>query len=218
MKLSIVIPAYNEEKTIETVIRDWNTFFEKPEFIVINDTSTDETTWILDCLTGLKNFDVHHYKNEQNLGHARSLIKGLGLAGGEYVLYTDADNQICSDSIDFDLISGYRIHRQDKLFRKIVSFILKVTIFLRHGYIIKDANCPFKVIKGSSLTFLLRYLPKDCIVPSICMEILARKAGMKCIEIPVEHFPYKNRTGSLQSINKKSLTMFWKSFLEVIRL
>lgn len=216
--ISIVIPAYNEDKTIEQVVRDWNGFFKNPEFIVINDASTDETTWILDCLGDLVHFDVHHYRNEQNLGHAQSLIKGLGLAGGDYVLYTDADNQIRSDSVDFDIISGYRTHRQDKLFRKIVSFILKMTIFLRHGYVIKDANCPFKVIKRSSLTRLLKRLPKDCIVPSICLEILARKADMKCIEIPVEHFPYKNRTGSLQSINKKSLTMFWRSFLEVIRL
>ena len=195
MKLSVVIPAFNEEKTIKAVI---------DEIIVVNDASTDATLKIL--------------TNKKNMGHAKSVLRGLKEAKGDYVLYIDSDNQIRPDSVDYDMISGYRIHRQDKLFRKIVSLILKVTIFLRHGYIIKDSNCPFKVIKRASLAILLKRLPKDTIVPSICMEILARKAGMKCIEIPVYHFPYENRTGSLQSINKKSMTMFWKSFLEVIRL
>jgi len=195
MKLSIVIPAFNEEKTIGAVI---------DEIIVVNDASTDATLKIL--------------TNKKNMGHAKSVIRGLKKAKGDYVLYMDADNQIKPESLDYDMISGYRIHRQDKLFRKIVSLILKVTIFLRHGYIIKDSNCPFKVIKRPQLALLLKSLPKDCIVPSICMEILARRMGMRVVEIPVYHFSYEKREGSLQSINKKSMTMFWKAFLEVIHL
>jgi len=195
MKLSVIMPVFNEEKTISAVI---------DEIIAVNDASTDATLKIL--------------TNKKNMGHAKSVIRGLKAARGDYVLYIDSDNQIRPDSLDYDFISGYRIHRQDKLFRKIVSFILKVIIFLRHGYIIKDANCPFKVIKRPQLTLLLKELPENCVIPSVCMEILARKRGMNVIEIPVYHFPYENRKGSLQSINKKSLTMFWKSFLEVIRL
>ena len=196
MKLSIIIPAYNEEDTIADVVK---------EVIVVNDASTDKT---LKILTNLK-----------NKGHAETVVRGLKSAKGTYVFYEDSDNQMKLSTLDFDLISGYRVHRQDKLFRKVVSLILRLVIFVRHGYYIRDANCPFKVFKRSSLRLLMKELPKGSIIPSICLEILARRHGMKTVEISVEHYPYvKKRTGSLQSVNKKSLTMFWKALLEVIRL
>jgi hypothetical protein len=117
------------------------------------------------------------------------------------------------------MMSGYRVHRKDRFFRKVVSFILKMVILIRHGYYIRDANCPYKMFTKNTLKFLLKKLPKDCSVPSICLEILARRYKFSAVEIPVEHYPYhKNRTGTLQSINKKSLKVFWRAFMEVIRV
>jgi dolichol-phosphate mannosyltransferase len=213
MKLSIVIPAFNEEKTIGDVVKDCVKQSPGSEIIVVNDGSTDDTFKILYKLP------VWIINNKKNLGHAKSLIKGLKEATGDYVFYTDADGQIKPSSLDFDFIMGYRVDRQDKFFRKVVSFILRVVIFLRHGYNIKDANCPFKVIRRSSLRFLLLHLPTNSVIPTISLSILVRKYGYRVWEVPVTHYPLQSpRKGFLQSLNKKSLEMFWNAFWEIMWL
>lgn len=204
-----VIPAYNEEETIGEVVSVFS-----DEVIVVNDASTDKTEQIA------REHGVMVLTNKQNMGHAKSLLRGLRAAKGEYVFYLDADNQIRIISLPYghDLVSGYRINRQDKTFRKIVSFILKMVILLRHGYYIRDANCPCKMFKRTSLRVLLDELPKNSVVPSISLEILARKHHFDILEMPVTHYPYENRKGMLQSLNKKSLKMFWNAFWEVMSL
>jgi len=204
-----VIPAYNEEETIGEVVSVFS-----DEVIVVNDASTDKTEQIA------REHGVMVLTNKQNMGHAKSLLRGLRAAKGEYVFYLDADNQIRIISLPYghDLVSGYRVNRQDKTFRKIVSFILKMVILLRHGYYIRDANCPCKMFKRTSLRVLLDELPKNSVVPSISLEILARKHHFDILEMPVTHYPYENRKGMLQSLNKKSLKMFWNAFWEVMSL
>ena len=202
-----VIPAYNEEETIGEVVSALS-----DEVIVVNDASTDKTEQIA------REHGVMVLTNKQNMGHAKSLLRGLRAAKGEYVFYLDADNQIRMISLPYnhDLVSGYRINRQDKTFRKVVSFILKMVILLRHGFYIRDANCPCKMFRRTSLRVLLDELPKNSVIPSISMEILARKHHFDILEMPVTHYPYENRKGMLQSLNKKSLKLFWNAFWEVI--
>ena len=203
-----VIPAYNEEKTIAKVLGR----LYGENVLVVNDASTDKTEEIAHVC------GAYVLINKENRGHAYSLIRGLRNATGEYVFYLDADDQIRMISLPYghDLVSGYRVHRQDKTFRKVVSFILKMVIYLRHGYYIRDANCPCKMFKRTSLRVLLDELPKNSVIPSISMEILARKHHFDILEMPVTHYPYENRKGMLQSLNKKSLKLFWNAFWEVI--
>jgi len=223
MKVNIVIPAFNEQDTISNVLVGCFNKYPKAEVIVVNDASTDRTLKILEKVKKLHK-GLRILTNRKNSGHAYSLVKGLRAAKGDYVIYMDADNQIKLDDFslepyDFDMISGYRVDRQDKLFRKIVSFILKMTIFIRHGLWIKDANCPMKVFERSTLQDALSFLSPNSIVPSISMEIMIRQDGKKVVEVPFTHYPYiKERKGSLQSINKKSLLMFWKAFIEVWKI
>jgi len=215
MNYSIVIPAYNEEDNLEKVLEDClGAFGLEAEIIVVNDASTDKTHDIIqNSFTGV---NIKEITNAENLGHAKSLLKGLMAATKEKILYIDADGQIKPDAMDFNFISGYRVHRQDKFFRKVVSFILKMIIWIRHGYYIRDANCPFKIIDKRDLYYLLSHLPNDCVVPTICLSILARRLKFRVCEVPVEHFPLaKPRKGFLQSLNKKSLSMFYKAFKEV---
>jgi hypothetical protein len=59
-------------------------------------------------------------------------------------------------------------------------------------------------------------LKDNSVVPSISMEILARTYEMTTLEIPVDHYPYiKERKGTLQSLNRKSIKFFWEAFKEV---
>ena len=224
MKLSIVIPAYNEQDNITHCIADVATQFPDAEIIVVNDASTDATEKLLSTMD-LPNLKV--VTNLQNQGHGFSVVKGLRNATGDYVLYIDADRQIDLINYDFSqsvpyygVISGWRVGRHDKTFRKVISFCLKMTILLRYGMYIRDANCPYKVYNRLTLLTLLDRLPPTYIIPIACLEVIVRKYKIPVLTIPTPHKPYPGgeRTGKLQSLNSVSLKFFWSAFLEIISL
>ncbi len=95
-KLSIVIPAYNEEKTIQTVLKavslvDLIGGFEK-EIIVVNDCSKDNTeAQILDFKANNPTAEIVYFKHEVNQGKGAALHTGIRQAKGNYVVIQDAD-------------------------------------------------------------------------------------------------------------------------------
>jgi glycosyltransferase involved in cell wall biosynthesis len=90
MKLSIIIPCYNEDSTIEKIIEKINlqTDIDK-EIIVVDDYSTDKTRLILE--NELKDKIDHLVLNHQNQGKGYSIRKGIEKATGEIILIQDAD-------------------------------------------------------------------------------------------------------------------------------
>ena len=100
MKLfSVIIPAYNAEKTIEACINsvtEQNN--ESYEVIVVNDKSTDRTAEILKQYEENKNIRVIHHTENKKAGGARNT--GIKAAQGEYVLFLDADDVLIDGSLE----------------------------------------------------------------------------------------------------------------------
>ena len=89
--LSVIIPVYNEEKTILKILDSIaKTKFEDNnyEIIIIDDGSTDQT---LKLLNDNKNKYSILIKSHQNMGKGHAVIKGLEAANGKYVVFQDAD-------------------------------------------------------------------------------------------------------------------------------
>jgi glycosyltransferase involved in cell wall biosynthesis len=89
MKISVVIPAYNEEKTIETVVSRVQAVALEKEIILVNDCSTDGTRERLERLAAQPDIRVFHH--EINQGKGAALRTGFAAASGDVVIVQDAD-------------------------------------------------------------------------------------------------------------------------------
>lgn len=90
MKLSVVIPVFNERDTVAEILRRVNRVPVDKELIVVDDYSTDGTRDSLaECLNEHSNLTVLHH--ERNMGKGRALRTGFEAARGEYVIVQDAD-------------------------------------------------------------------------------------------------------------------------------
>ena len=95
-KLSIIVPAYNEEKTIHLIL-DKIINVElingiKKEIIIINDCSTDDTeSAIKNYINKNPSYEIIYFKHEKNKGKGAALHTGINIASGEYLVIQDAD-------------------------------------------------------------------------------------------------------------------------------
>lgn len=163
-KLSIIIPAYNEEKTIQCVLDDimsqqYN--FVK-EIIVVNDGSNDNTAAISES-AGVK---VITFKTNQGYGHA--VKAGIRAATGDFILMMDSDGQHKAKDImrlwqkveDHDLIVGARLSLiHSKLWRMPGKWFLLLLASYLVGRKIPDLNSGLRIFRRD---IILKYLKLCC--------------------------------------------------------
>lgn len=230
MSVSIVMPCYNEANIIEKVATSYyNTIIpkiENSEFIIIDDFSTDGTYDILRNLE--QKFDgLKVVRNPINMGHGRTVRYAYETAAKEWVFQVDSDDQFDPEDFwklytfkgDCDFIAGFRKERKDPLARQILSWIIKIAILLIFGMRIKDANCPFRLIKNNILKNLLNNIDKEAIAPNIMLSILARRSGLRTKEVAINHYQRQKGTSSLIGIGlvKFSFRGFWQLLLFRLR-
>ena len=87
--VSVIIPAYNEEKTLEEIIDKVNRVDINKEIIVINDGSDDNTGIILSNIKDRYRLKVINL--ERNFGKGYAIRKGIGLSSGDIIIMQDAD-------------------------------------------------------------------------------------------------------------------------------
>lgn len=225
--LSIVMPAYNEAGVIEKVVRDFGGVlqkFERPEFIVVNDCSKDNT---LAILLGLQK-EIPYLKviaQEKNSGHGPSLMRAYRLATGDYVFHVDSDNQFYAE--DFwllwdkmqkegaDIVIGRRHERHDPFHRIVITKILRALLFVLLGTDIKDSNSPFKLHRRAALDKILSLVPPNYFAPSILMAVAAHKLKMKVLYQDVRHLP--RLTGATILKSWKMIKVCWRVTKEIIK-
>ncbi len=203
MRLSIVVPVYNEEKTVEQILKQISQVPLDLEVIVVDDASTDRTWEILQQIRLLAPFDTYHYvRHEYNQGKGVGLRTGFGLVSGELVVAQDADmeydphdllalvrkwEEATKDGQTKVAVYGRRDLSPQKLTTRLGNHFLTMVTNLLFGSHIHDMETCYKLMPG----VMARALPMEGrrfeIEPEITSCIL--QAGYTILEVPISYHP-----------------------------
>ena len=206
LELAILIPAYNEEKNIKTVLSK----LQKYNVYLINDGSKDKTLEFAKEFTNVKISN-----NKKNLGYENSLIKGFNIIlkkNFKYILTIDADGEHSLNKIkqfykfaistDSDLVVGKR-SKFNRISEKVISFFFKIK------FNISDPLSGFKLYKTSALKKIILNIKDDnTFLVKILYFFLKKKYTVKNFDIFVNK-RYGSRVGNSLSTNIKIMKLIF---------
>ena len=165
--------------------------------------------------------------DKPNEGHGGTILKGYHYAvdaGADYVFQTDSDGQTLPEEFwqfwekreQCGLLIGYRKKREDGLSRLFVTRVLRLVIFLIFGTWVKDANTPYRLMKGKQLKKVLKRIPDGFFLSNVLMTVIYEKHHLNVEYIPITFRP---RQAGKNSINMKRIFKIGRqAFGDFIRL
>jgi glycosyltransferase involved in cell wall biosynthesis len=218
MMISVVIPVYNEEGSLESLHRELSQAFARGvpgsvEFIFVDDGSRDGSWAALQRLA-VRDPRVRAIRFRRNFGKAAALTSGFQAAQGERVFTLDADLQDDPAEIPrflarmdegYDVISGWKKTRHDPWHKVLPSRVFNWMVSSLTGCRLHDHNCGFKLYRGEVLGEVEIYGELHRFVP-----VLAHAKGFRISEIEVHHRP---RT---HGRSKYGFSRFFKGFLDLL--
>ena len=198
LRLSIVIPAYNEADSLPVLLQQIQAALETaatpPEVIFINDGSTDATADVLNTLARESAMSIQVIHFRRNRGKAEALTAGFQKATGDIVITMDADLQDDPAEIpklidtlekgNYGLVSGWKYPRKDPFEKRAFSFVFNRVTAMLTGVKLHDMNCGFKAYRAEVVKELHLYGDLHRYIP-----ILAQAAGFSVGEVKVKHHP-----------------------------
>ncbi len=203
MKLSIIIPAYNEEKRILKTLNEYYNFFNKKipnqfELIIIPNNCNDNTLKIsTEFSKSKKNVIVKNFPYYTGKGGA--IINGFKVANGELIGFTDADNSITPENfyklytsinsfsgiIASRKIKGAKIIPKRELSKNISSFFFMISVKILFNLHYEDTQCGAKLFKKETAKFLSKKVTEKGWDFDVNMLYLCKKKGFKIKECPI---------------------------------
>lgn len=216
MKLSVVIPIYNEKNTVEEVLRQVKQVDLEKQIIVVDDGSTDGTREILQQISDP---EVKIIFQPKNFGKGAAIRRGLQEATGDYVIVQDADLEY--DPKDFKRMLGPVFEKGAKVVygnrfwqkvpgqtwkTKLARIILTGLTNLLYGAGIHDEATCYKLFK----TDVIKSLDLQANRFEFCPEVTAkvRRRGLKIFEVPISYRPRGDEAGKKIKF-RDGLTAIW---------
>ena len=211
MRISVIIPAFNEARTIRKVITAVQALPLDIQIIVVNDGSSDGTQAVLEELRKESALTVVHY--DENRGKGFAIRTGLGHVKGDVVVIQDADLELCPDDIlslvepltprarlqsasDVHVVYGSRFlngRGNASWLNFIANRLLARWTRVLYGCRITDESTGYKAFSAELIT----RLDLTCEGFEFCPEVTAKvlRAGYRIHEVPVSYFPRTKKDG-----------------------
>jgi len=203
MRVSIIIPVYNEERTVGEVLRRVLALPIDKEVIVVDDGSTDATPEAIAACSGP---GVIALRLERNSGKGAAIRAGLECASGEYVLIHDADLELLPEEVPQVLapiaegrgpvVYGSRFLRgrgRASRGHHLANRLITGWANLLYGASLTDVSTAYKLFPRSAV----ESLDLQCTGFEFCPEITAKllRMGLTIEEVPVSYLPRANGSG-----------------------
>lgn len=215
MKLSILIPVFNEEKTVREVVEavyQVKIPHVQKEIIIINDASTDKTKEEIKKVQR-KYPDVIVVTHTHNQGKGAAIRTALGVTTGEYIVIQDADLEYNPQEIkklvahrentDVQVVYGTRLHRlphlhgEERTFRFLLHFLgnrfLSLLTSILYGQWLTDMETCYKLFPKNALEGILLRAKGFEFEPEITAKLL--KKGYTIHEVPITATPRGYKEG-----------------------
>lgn len=196
MKLSIVIPLYNEEECVLPMLTELMPIAQSidpdVEVILVNDGSTDAThDRILEAQARWPD-RIRYLTFKKNCGQTAAIDAGFKHARGDFIVMMDGDMQVDPADLpmmvekarDYDLVHGWRWKRKDTWFKRLQTKIANGVRNWLTKSDVQDTGCPIKVFRREVVeTFkLFKGMHRFFVT-------LARMEGFRTLEVKVNHRP-----------------------------
>ncbi len=222
VSISVFFPCYNEQDNVARTVEQALSVLEKLnadfEVIIVDDGSADATAQIADEISS-RDSRVKVVHHPTNLGYGAALKSGFSAATKELAFYTDGDGQFDINEMppllpmikQYDIVSCYRLNRQDSFIRRINGWCWTKLVCLLFGMKIRDIDCAFKLYKRE----IFDNIKLSSAGALIDTEILARaiRKGYCVTQKGVHHYP---RTAGAQT--GANLRVILRAFKELFKL
>lgn len=199
-ELSVIIPVYNEESSLEKAVKKVGKSCPKSELLIVDDGSRDRTTEIA------RRLKVKLIIHGRNRGYGAALKTGFSEAKTRYIAFLDADMTYEPKYIpmllehakveNLDVVWGNRFggrYNRMPVIRKIGNRIISLVMFIATGKLVSDCASGERLLRRDVLDRLgVEDLPDDLdFITALTKRIV--KSGMKYKEIPID---YEERAGN----------------------
>ncbi|MEO0116166.1 MAG: glycosyltransferase family 2 protein [candidate division WOR-3 bacterium] len=217
MKLSVIIPVYNEKDTLEKIVSLVEKVPIEKEIILVDDFSQDGTREILKRWEKERNYKILYH--EKNLGKGSAIRTGISQAEGELIIIQDADLEYnpfdylkmikLFSSPEVKAVYGSRFKGKGRflLRSKLANLFLSFLTSLLFNKRITDMETCYKMIRREIIQNLKLEAKRFEIEPEITAKLL--KKGIKIYEIPIS---YSGREKGKKIKAKDGLIALWNLF------
>ncbi|NJK90807.1 MAG: glycosyltransferase family 2 protein [Blastochloris sp.] len=183
------MPVFNEQASVRKVVSEWfceiENWTEDFVFLALNDGSTDET---LKILKRMQEQLGARFKiiDQDNCGHGQACLRGYRHAienDAKWVFQIDSDGQcdpqyffrFWRDREKFDVIYGFRFHRDDGWRRLVASWVLRIVLFVSTGQWCVDPNVPYRLMKTTELIEKIDHIPATFHLANVALSVLLKE-------------------------------------------
>jgi dolichol-phosphate mannosyltransferase len=208
MKLSIIIPVYNEENSLEEIVDKVvaaNCLDIEKEIIISNDGSSDKTSEVINKLK-TKYPEIITYHSPTNLGKGAAVRLGIAISSGEIIIIQDADLEL--DPNDYSrllvpilnnetkivygsrfLNSNVKLNKTSRLANRMLTLFTNIL----YGSHLSDMETAYKMFYRETLTGIRLRCVRFDFEPEITSKFL--KKGIHILEIPISYQPRTVQSG-----------------------